>query len=38
MILQKNKDGFSGIRIHPNGVTQKKVILKKKHLPKADAE
>lgn len=36
MILQKNAEGFSGIWIHPNGTTQKKVVLKKTHLPEAD--
>ncbi|WP_346316147.1 hypothetical protein [Chitinophaga sp. YIM B06452] len=34
MILRKENDGFSGIWIHPDGVTQRKVVLKKKQVSK----
>ncbi|RPE12795.1 hypothetical protein EGT74_04420 [Chitinophaga lutea] len=34
MILRKEKDGFSGIWIHPDGVTQRKVVLKQKQVSK----
>ena len=35
LLLQKNAEGFSGVWLHPNGVTRKKVMLKKKKMTDA---
>lgn len=34
LVLRQENDGFSGIWIHPDGVTQRKIVLKKKQVSK----